>query len=105
MYLAIDACSSPCQPAAKKTKAGASAAPVVERGPTGKPKRRPDQPKKIKLRDQKLIPVPTTAFAEEGQGSDSDDDSELDVGGDEGLEYLQSAAGFLGDIDAKALSR
>jgi len=73
-----------------------------ELGPTGKPKRKPDQPKKVKLRDQKVIPVPQSVFAEE---DDSDFDSDLgDLGEEEGLE-VGAAGGFLASLEPKALSR
>jgi nucleolar complex protein 3 len=62
----------------------------------GKPKRRPDQKKKVKLRDQGVIPVPRTEF-----GGEEESDEELeDLGDEEGLE-----AGFLLGMDKNALSR
>lgn len=76
----------------------AKAQPEREVGPTGKPKRRPDQPKKVKLRDQKFIPVPKTEFA-------SDDDEDLmDLGEDDELDIGQ-AGGFASGLDRNALSR
>ncbi|WWC72062.1 uncharacterized protein I206_106022 [Kwoniella pini CBS 10737] len=68
-----------------------------ETGPTGKPKRKPDQPKKIKLRDQKSIPIPKTNYA---SGSDIDED---DLGEDEDLDV--GSARFLVGVDENALSR
>jgi nucleolar complex protein 3 len=77
-----------------------------ELGPTGKPKRRPDQPKKVKLRDQKVIPVPRTTFApSDDDDLDSDDDiMDMDLGEEEGLE-VGAAGGFLASLEPKALSR
>ena len=68
----------------------------MEKGPTGKPKRRPDQPKKIKLRDQKVIPVPKTTFG----GSD---DELLDLEVDDELDM--DAGSFLRGLDKNALGR
>nr|XP_018260827.1 nucleolar complex protein 3 [Kwoniella dejecticola CBS 10117]OBR82985.1 nucleolar complex protein 3 [Kwoniella dejecticola CBS 10117] len=68
-----------------------------ETGPTGKPKRKPDQPKKVKLRDQKSIPIPKTSYA---SGSDIDED---DLGEEEGLGA--GSARFLVGVDENALSR
>lgn len=79
-------------------KAKAAQVPEREVGPTGKPKRRPDQPKKVKLRDQKFIPVPKTEF-------DSEDDEALeDLGEDDELDIGQ-AGGFASGLDRNALSR
>ncbi|WVR07636.1 hypothetical protein IAU60_004678 [Kwoniella sp. DSM 27419] len=71
-----------------------------ETGPTGKPKRKPDQPKKVKLRDQKVIPVPKTAYAE----SDDDDEDIEGLGEEEDLD-VATAGTFLSGVDASALSR
>ncbi|TXT06003.1 hypothetical protein VHUM_03764 [Vanrija humicola] len=92
---------------AKKAAAGGFATDDVERadrGPTGKPKRRPDQPKKVKLRDQKVIPVPKTDFASDDEDDSDDDIMDMDLGEDEGLE-IGNAGGFLAGLDAKALAR
>lgn len=70
-------------------------APDNERNANGRPKRKPDQPKKVKLRDQKMIPVPRTDFASEDELSDLGDDEDLDVG----------AAAAFSRLDANALSR
>lgn len=92
----------------KPAKGGkAAAAEAAERGPTGKPKRKADQPKKVKLRDQKVIPVPRTAFAGGADDSDGDSgsDSDLDdLGAEDGLE-AGAAGGFLASLDPRALSR
>lgn len=95
-------------------------------GINGKPKRRPDQKKKVKLRDQGVIPVPRGEFdvgrrrrptvaGEPGEGHDGeeegeeeseedvdgdDDDDLMDLGDEEGLE-----AGFLLGMDRAALGR
>lgn len=93
-------------------------------GINGKPKRRPDQKKKVKLRDQGVIPVPRGEFdvgrrrrpaatgepgeeddEEEGEDEseeemDGDDDDLMDLGDEEGLE-----AGFLLGMDRAALGR
>lgn len=94
----------------------------------GKPARRPDQPKKVKLRDQKFIPVPESAFLSKGKGkaravdvaddsgedaeeveddeSEDDDDMMVDEDDDEALEYIKAGgASFLTGLDAKTLSR
>ncbi|KAL1412366.1 hypothetical protein Q8F55_000110 [Vanrija albida] len=76
----------------------------ADRGPTGKPKRRPDQPKKVKLRDQKVIPVPKTSFASDDEDDSEDDIMDMDLGEEEGLE-IGTAGGFLAGLDSKALSR
>lgn len=82
----------------KQSNKKAKAQPEREVGPTGKPKRRPDQPKKVKLRDQKFLPVPKTEFA-------SDDDEDLmDLGVDDELDIGQ-AGGFASGLDRNALSR
>jgi nucleolar complex protein 3 len=73
----------------------------TELGPTGKPKRGPDQPKKVKLRDQKIIPVPMSGF-ENDEGSE---DGLMDLGEEEGLEVGGSASAFLKGLDRNALSR
>ncbi|WVF72950.1 hypothetical protein IAT40_007768 [Kwoniella sp. CBS 6097] len=98
----------------KKPKPGPSGRPAKEDnelGPTGKPKRKADQPKKVKLRDQKVIPVPKTAFA--GRQRGSDDDDEGDDSEDEDFEGLgeeeeldaATAGSFLMGVDEHALSR
>jgi nucleolar complex protein 3 len=93
-------------------------------GINGKPKRRPDQVKKVKLRDQGYIPVPRGEFdvgrrrrpTVVGEGEDEDDEDEegeesedevegddddlMDLGDEEGLE-----AGFLLGMDKSALGR
>lgn len=91
-------------------------------GINGKPKRRPDQIKKVKLRDQGYIPVPKGEFdvgrrrrptvvgeREEGDSEaeeesedevEGDDDDLMDLGDEEGLE-----AGFLLGMDRNALGR
>ncbi|WWC91753.1 uncharacterized protein L201_006700 [Kwoniella dendrophila CBS 6074] len=84
-----------------------------ETGPTGKPKRKPDQPKKVKLRDQKSIPIPKSSFAskksnnQDDDDDDDDDDDEDDMlddlGEEEGLGA--SSAKFLIGVDENALSR
>jgi nucleolar complex protein 3 len=95
----------------------------------GKPARRPDQPKKVKLRDQKFIPVPESAFLSKGKGKaravdvaddsgedaeeaeedgseDDDEDMMVDEDDDEALEYIKAGgASFLTGLDAKTLSR
>jgi nucleolar complex protein 3 len=81
----------------------------TETGPTGKPKRRPDQPKKIKLRDQKFIPVPKTAFAgrEENGADDEDEDEDFDdedLGVEEGLD-MEAVGRFARGLDSAGLSR
>ena len=58
----------------------------------------------MKLRDQKIIPVPTTDFAE----SDVERDGalmDLDLGEEEGLEVMVGAGRFLAEMDHRALSR
>ncbi|KAK4685523.1 nucleolar complex protein 3, partial [Tremellales sp. Uapishka_1] len=94
-------------PISKKSKSSSkpstSKLDEVERGPTGKPKRRPDQPKKVKLRDQKTIPVPRTAFEGQDDGDESDD--MMDLGEEEGLEVMAGAGSFLAGLDKSALSR
>ncbi|KAL7418527.1 hypothetical protein Q5752_006985 [Cryptotrichosporon argae] len=91
--------------ASKKPKAKAER----ELGPTGKPKRRPDQPKKVKLRDQKTIPVPRTVFAGPAGGNgggDSDIDDDDDVGMEDEVELEAfRKSGFLASADIGALSR
>ncbi|WVR00141.1 hypothetical protein IAU59_007283 [Kwoniella sp. CBS 9459] len=99
----------------KKPKAGPSGRPAKEDnelGPTGKPKRKADQPKKVKLRDQKVIPVPKTAFAGKQRGSDDDEDGddsddEEDVGDLGEEEELDAAVAgkFMMGVDENALSR
>jgi nucleolar complex protein 3 len=74
-----------------------SDAPI--KGSNGRPQRRPDQPKKIKLRDQKIIPVPKTVFAGDDNGMD------LDLGDEEDEELDIAGAGFLTGLDKNALSR
>jgi nucleolar complex protein 3 len=78
-----------------------SKAEAPEKGPTGKPKRKPEQPKKVKQRDQKFLPVPKTVFGQ--NGDDSDDMDEDDLGVEEGMDFAQ--AGFLKGLDRNALSR
>jgi len=73
-------------------------------GPTGKPKRKPDQPKKIKLRDQKFIPVPQTTFAGAGGEDEDDEFDDDDFGVEEGLD-AEYAVGFAKGLDKSALSR
>lgn len=68
-----------------------------ERSASGRPKRKPDQPKKVKLRDQKMIPVPRTDYA-----SASDDDLS-DLGEDDELEI--GAAAAFSKLDPSMLSR
>lgn len=65
-------------------------------GPTGKPLRRPDQPKKVKLRDKKTLPVPGTQWADDSDVSDLGEDEDLDIG---------AAGSFLAGLDAGALAR
>lgn len=97
-------------PLQNKSKQPAKA--KAEVGPTGKPKTRPDQPKKIKLRDQKVIPVPQTAFAksarvadaEEEEGDDDEDFDDEDLGVEEGLD-AEFAGSFARGLDAHGLSR
>lgn len=97
---------------------------------TGKPARRPDQPKKVKLRDQKYIPVPESAFipsakskgkarAQDGDvnsdedgsdmdGSEEEDDFDMLVDDEdpEAMEFLQAGgASFLTNLDEKTISR
>ncbi|WRT70179.1 uncharacterized protein IL334_007173 [Kwoniella shivajii] len=84
---------------------------VAETGPTGKPKRKPEQPKKVKLRDQKSIPIPKTTFAAKGKSTrtqidedeDEDEDELDDLGEEEGMEA--GNARFLLGVDEGALSR
>jgi nucleolar complex protein 3 len=97
----------------------------------GKPARRPDQPKKVKLRDQKFIPVPESAFLGKGKGKaravdgegdsgedsageegEDDDEDEDDLGmlvdgeDDEAMEYIKAGgASFLTGLDAKTISK
>lgn len=98
--------SKPGKPAKGKATTGFGADDVerADRGPTGKPKRRADQPKKVKLRDQKVIPVPKTAFASDDEDDSDDDIMDMDLGEEEGLE-VGTAGGFLAGLDTKALSR
>lgn len=94
--------SKKSKPAANgKGKGKATDKDAPEVGPTGKPKRKADQPKKIKLRDQKVLPVPETHWA--GDEYDSDEDI-MDLGEDEEL-GLEGAGAFLASVDQKALSR
>lgn len=89
-------------PAAKKAKA----APAEDNTQAnGRPKRKPDQPKKVKLRDQKTIPVPKSIYAQVSGDEDDgiDDDMLEDLGEEEGL-GLENAK-FLTGIDTTALSR
>lgn len=58
--------------------------------------RRADQPKKVKLRDQKILPVPQTQWAGDSDVSDLGEDEDLDIG---------AAGSFAAGMDAKALSR
>ena len=76
----------------------------TEVGPTGKPKRKPDQPKKVKLRDQKFLPVPKSAWA--GQdGVDSEDEfGDDDLGVEEGLD-AEFAGSFARGLDKTGLCR
>lgn len=84
----------------------------AEVGPTGKPKRKPDQPKKVKLRDQKVIPVPRTVFAkskravEDGEGDEDDEEDfdDEDLGVEEGLD-AEFAGSFARGLDPQGLSR
>lgn len=82
----------------------------METGPTGKPKRKPDQPKKVKLRDQKFIPVPKTAFASGAGGGgdasedDEDDFDDEDLGVEEGLD-MEAVGRFARGLDSAGLSR
>ena len=80
-----------------------------EVGPTGKPKRKEDQPKKVKLRDQKSIPVPQSVFAgrrkrdsdEEEEEDEEEDDDMMDLGEeDEGID-----ASFLARMNESDLKR
>ncbi|GHJ84066.1 hypothetical protein NliqN6_0468 [Naganishia liquefaciens] len=111
---------------AKKTKASASSSARPSNG------KQTQQPKKLKLRDQKTIPVPQSAFlgtpktaTEEGQDDvEEEEEDEIDMDdmmgegedsedGDEGdKESKQGATGrngagleFLVGLDAKTLSR
>ncbi|WVW86217.1 hypothetical protein I302_108259 [Kwoniella bestiolae CBS 10118] len=70
-------------------------------GPTGKPKRKADQPKKVKLRDQKSIPIPKSTYAD----GDEDSDELEDLGEEEGLGATSASARFLVGMDEGALSR
>ncbi|OCF44668.1 nucleolar complex protein 3 [Kwoniella heveanensis CBS 569] len=99
----------------KKPKAGPSGRPAKEDdglGPTGKPKRKADQPKKVKLRDQKIIPVPKTAFAGKQsasgpgsiEGSEDEDEDFEGLGEEEELDAA-TAGQFLMGVDENALSR
>lgn len=74
-----------------------------EVGPTGKPKRKEDQPKKVKLRDQKSIPVPQSEFAgrRKKRDSDEEDESEEDDGVDDMMDLGEEDEG----IDASFLAR
>ncbi|OCF61335.1 nucleolar complex protein 3 [Kwoniella mangroviensis CBS 10435] len=85
----------------KKTKTANSA--EQELGPTGKPKRKADQPKKVKLRDQKSIPIPKSTYAEDQDGDDEEDLE--DLGEEEGLGAGSASARFLMGMDENALSR
>lgn len=85
----------------KKSK---TAGKPMEIGPTGKPKRRPDQPKKVKRRDQKIIPVPRTDFANDGGESD-DEIMGIDLGEEDGLDTIEGAEIFLKGVNKTALSR
>ncbi|KIR29197.1 nucleolar complex protein 3 [Cryptococcus deuterogattii LA55] len=89
-------------PAPKKAKAASTEDNTQA---NGRPKRKPDQPKKVKLRDQKTIPVPKSIYAQ-GSGDEDDgmdDDMLEDLGEEEGL-GLENAK-FLAGIDTTALSR
>ncbi|CAK9783293.1 nucleolar complex-associated protein 3 [Cutaneotrichosporon oleaginosum] len=90
---------APAGNAAKKAKGAKVSALDDERGQDrgGRPKRKPDQPKKVKLRDQKLIPVPRTDYAS------ASDDELSDLGEDEELE-IDAAAAF-SKLDPTMLSR
>ncbi|KAK8853263.1 hypothetical protein IAR55_003965 [Kwoniella newhampshirensis] len=115
--------AGPSKPNNKRSKSGGHGQPSAsssnskskteqELGPTGKPKRKADQPKKIKLRDQKVIPVPRSAFAKGRNGADDSDDDDgdedddliEDLGEEEGLD-VASAGRFLVGLDASAISR
>ncbi|WWD19680.1 hypothetical protein CI109_104142 [Kwoniella shandongensis] len=107
--------SRPGQGASSSSSASKTKTTEQETGPTGKPKRKADQPKKIKLRDQKIIPVPKSSFAKSdrnGHGADGSDDEDEDedddmmddLGEEEGLD-VASAGRFLLGVDANALSR
>lgn len=79
--------------------------PTQELQPNGKPKRRPDQPKKVPLRDQKFIPVPQSSFAgPSGSGSSDDGGMDLDSEEEEGLD-IGDAAAFARNVDSQALGR
>ncbi|OWT37457.1 nucleolar complex protein 3 [Cryptococcus neoformans Bt1] len=89
-------------PAPKKSKA----APAEDSTQAnGRPKRKPDQPKKVKLRDQKTIPVPKSIYATGSGDEDDGMDSDMleNLGEEEGL-GLENAK-FLAGIDTTALSR
>ncbi|BEI82716.1 hypothetical protein CcaverHIS002_0305840 [Cutaneotrichosporon cavernicola] len=90
---------APAANVAKKAKGPKGSALDDESGPDrgGRPKRKPDQPKKVKLRDQKLIPVPRTDYAS------ADEDELSDLGEDEDLE-IDAAAAF-SKLDPSMLSR
>ncbi|RXK36534.1 hypothetical protein M231_06193 [Tremella mesenterica] len=66
-----------------------------EQTPSGPGKRRPDHPKKIKLRDHRLIPVPRTAY---------EDDSEIEDLGEEDFD-MKGLGSFVAGVDKNALSR
>ncbi|WVQ74215.1 hypothetical protein IAR50_003809 [Cryptococcus sp. DSM 104548] len=88
------------KPAPKKAKPSAPAKDGEDTTqPNGRPKRPADQPKKVKLRDKKVIPVPESAYARDAY--DSDDLENL--GEEEGMGA--ESAGFLASLDAGALSR
>lgn len=89
-------------PASKKSKA-ASAEDSTQAN--GRPKRKPDQPKKVKLRDQKTIPVPKSIYATGSGDEDDGMDSDMleNLGEEEGL-GLENAK-FLAGIDTTALTR
>ncbi|ORY33445.1 CBF/Mak21 family-domain-containing protein [Naematelia encephala] len=84
-------------------QSAASKKPKQELGPTGKPKRKPDQPKKVKLRDQKVIPIPRTEF--DAQDNDDEGIMDMDLGEEEGLEIGGEASRFLTGLDRNALGR
>ncbi|WVQ84650.1 hypothetical protein IAT38_006805 [Cryptococcus sp. DSM 104549] len=88
------------KPAPKKSKP--SAAPEVQSN--GRPKRPADQPKKVKLRDQKYIPVPTSAYARGGEDDEDDSDAVEGLGEEDDLD-MESAGRFLVGLDTNALSR
>ncbi|WVN86488.1 uncharacterized protein L203_101652 [Cryptococcus depauperatus CBS 7841] len=69
----------------------------------GRLKRREDQPKRVKLRDQKTIPVPKSVFARDNGDEDKESDSdELDNLGED-IEI--KGAEFLASLDPVTLSR